>query len=261
MRAIVLSAGQGRRLLPLTENDPKCMLTVDGEVPVLEFQLRTLASCGIARATVLVGFGADRVESFVRRTRVRGMAVDTLYNPFYAISDNLVTCWLARTAMSEDFVLLNGDTLFEEAVLHQVMRGSSAPVSVTVDRKPDYDDDDMKVSLDAKGRLRAIGKRLPPETVNGESIGLLAFRDVGVKWFREALETAIRRPDALTCWYLSVLNEMAQRLPVASASIHGLWWQEIDSAEDLERARRALRDGSRSRADRLASAAAGFDSV
>lgn len=242
MRAIVLSAGQGRRLLPLTQNDPKCLLPVDGDKPALEIQLNTLAACGVTDVTVLVGFGADRVESFLARTRIRGLAVETLYNPFYSTTDNLVTCWLARHCMSEDFLLLNGDTLFEEALMRQVIHGSSAPVTVTVDRKTEYDDDDMKVSLDEKGQLLAIGKKLPAATVNAESIGILAFRDVGVKWYREALEATIRRPDALHAWYLSVVNELAQRLPVSTAMIHGLWWQEIDSVEDLNLARDAYSD-------------------
>jgi choline kinase len=111
-----------------------------------------------------------------------------------------------------------------------------------VDHKREYDDDDMKVSLDRKGQLLAIGKKLPAVTVNGESIGILAFRDVGVKWFRESLESTLRQPDALKAWYLSVVNEMAQQLPVATVSIRGLWWQEIDSVEDLDRARAAYRE-------------------
>jgi choline kinase len=149
--------------------------------------------------------------------------------------------------MIEDFVLLNGDTLFETAVAQQLIR-CSAPVTVTIDQKDEYDDDDMKVVVDDEGQLLAIGKKLAAERVNGESIGMLAFRDVGVKWFREALDAAIRRPDALSAWYLSVVHELAQRMPVSTTSIHGLWWQEIDSPHDLERARQALQGQRRPQA-------------
>jgi len=240
MRAIVLSAGQGRRLLPLTTNDPKCLLPVDGERPALELQLTALARCGVRHASVVVGFGADRVERFLEERPVPGIEVETLYNPFYRIADNLVSCWLARSAMSEDFVLLNGDTLFEDRVLRRVMR-SALPISVTIDRKPRYDDDDMKVSLDANGRLRAIGKRLPPNVVNGESIGMLCFRGEGPATYRDALDRAIRNPDALTHWYLSVVNEMASQVAVKTVSIEGLWWREIDSPEDLAAVREDYR--------------------
>ena len=234
MNAIVLSAGQGRRLLPLTESLPKCLLEVDGPRTVLELQLRALARCGVRHATVVVGFGADRVERFLSTLRISGLRVETLFNPFFASSDNLATCWLARGAMTGDFVLLNGDTLFEDRVLQALLAAPPAPITVTVDHKDSYDDDDMKVSIDPSGRLLAIGKRLAPESVGGESIGMLCFRAAGVRSFRDELEKVIRTPEGLRAWYLSVVNEMAARVPIATASIQGLWWREIDSREDLE---------------------------
>jgi len=237
MNAIVLSAGQGRRLLPLTERDPKCLLEVDGPRTVLELQLRALARSGIRQATVVVGFGADRVERFLAGIRIPNLRVDALFNPFYASSDNLATCWLARGAMTGDFVLLNGDTLFEGRVLQRLLESPPAPVTVTIDHKDGYDDDDMKVSIDASRQLLAIGKRLPPESVGGESIGMLCFRGTGVKSFRDELERVIRTPEGLRAWYLSVVNEMAARIPIATTSIDGLWWREIDGSEDLCRAR------------------------
>ncbi len=239
MKAIVLSAGQGKRLLPLTAQEPKCLLRVDGERPVLELQLGALARAGIERATVVVGFGAEHVERFLAATPTPGLAVETLYNPFYETSDNLATCWLARGLMNEDFLLLNGDTLFEDRVLRQVLDGPPSPISVTIDHKSSYDDDDMKVSIDEDGRLLAIGKTLKPEMVNGESIGLLCFRGSGVKTFREVLERTIREPGALRAWYLSVVNDMAQSHAVDTVSIRGLWWREIDSHDDLEDVRRS----------------------
>jgi len=239
MKAIVLSAGQGRRLLPLTAELPKCMLPVDGEFTVLSRQLEVLAGCGIERAVVVVGFGADHVERHLAANPVPGLAIETFYNPFYASSDNLATCWLSRQAMSDDFLLLNGDTLFEPALLERVLASPSAPITVSVDHKTLYDDDDMKVSLDAGGRLLAIGKSLPRESVGAESIGLLMFRESGPKLFVEELEQAMRDQDSMRRWYLSVVHELAQRIPVETCSIRGHWWQEIDSAADLELTREA----------------------
>ena len=242
MRAIVLAAGQGKRLMPLTTSEPKCLLPVDGDRPPLEIQLRAIANCGIERALVLVGFGADRVEHFLDTHPIPGLAVDSLYNPFYATTDNLITCWLARHMMTEDFLLLNGDTLFEDEVLQTVLDGPRAPITVTVNHKSDYDEDDMKVTLDADGRLRAIGKKLSLGATDAESIGMLLFRDSGVATWREAIERTVRHPDALNKWYLSVVNTLAQTTLVRTTSITGMWWQEIDSPEDLKAAQAGFRD-------------------
>ena len=156
MQAIVLSAGQGRRLLPHTERQPKCLLCVDGERSLLEVQLRALARCGVEHATVLVGFAASKVDRFVATTPIPGLVVETLHNPFYALSDNLATCWVARHRMEHDFVLLNGDTIFEDRVLRRLLHGRPSPITVTIDHKEAYDDDDMKVAVDEEGRLLSI---------------------------------------------------------------------------------------------------------
>ena len=142
--------------------------------------------------------------------------------------------------MSDDFLLLNGDTIFEDAVLARVLDAPPAPVTIAIDRKLQYDEDDMKVSLDASGRLLAVGKWLPPPIVSGESIGLLAFRGSGAKRFASALDDAVRRPEAMCQWYLSVVDRIARTTAVESASIRGLWWREIDSPQDLAGARREL---------------------
>jgi choline kinase len=233
MRAIVLSAGQGKRLLPLTASRPKCLLEVAGDRSVLDLQLGALARCGIEHTTVLVGFGAEHVGHAVAESRFGEMEVTTLYNPFYAITDNLATCWIARVAMTDDFILLNGDTVFEDELSRRVLEAPDAPITVTIDRKLEYDADDMKVTLDTDGRLRAIGKKLPLHTVDGESIGMLRFQGTGVQTYRDALDLAMRQPESLSNWYLSVVNELAQKTAVQTVSIEGLWWAEIDSPEDL----------------------------
>jgi choline kinase len=144
--------------------------------------------------------------------------------------------------MSDDFLLLNGDTIFEDAVLERVLDSPSAPITLAVDHKPSYDDDDMKVSLDSRGRLLAIDKWLARPVVSGESIGLLSFRGSGPKLFTAALEEVVRRPEAMRQWYLSVVHRIAQTTPVETASVRGLWWREIDTASDLYCARREFTD-------------------
>jgi choline kinase len=243
MRAIILSAGQGRRLLPHTADIPKCLVPIDGQKSILELQLESLAACGIREVTVMVGFGAEKVESYLARRASDGLEVRTKYNPFYRQSDNLITCWLAVSEMTGGCLLLNGDTLFESAVLARLLVSPYAPVSVVIDRKREYTDDDMKVTLGPAMRLLAVGKTIPAPYVNGESIGLIRFLPEGSQAFRAGLERAVRDPDMHAKWYLEVLSEIAQSVAIQAVSIEGLWWTEIDSASDLAdvRAQFALR--------------------
>jgi choline kinase len=251
MKAIIVSAGQGKRLLPLTESTPKCLLPVSGERSLLEMQLRALARCGINDVCVMIGFGADQVERAISRYAIPGIEVRTSYNPFYALSDNLATVWMARHEMTEDFILINGDTLFEVSLLEQVLSSPPAPITVTINEKSSYDDDDMKVSLNGQSHLTAIGKKLELDVVDGESIGMLLFRGEGVGVFRDALERDVRGPDGLRSWYLSVIHALAQNMVVETACITGHWWGEVDSPEDLQQVRQAFAEREQTRASHL----------
>lgn len=240
MKAIIVSAGQGQRLLPLTEDRPKCLLPVLGELSMLEVQLHALAACGVSDVSIMVGFRADQVEQRVAERPVPGLAVRTCYNPFYAMSDNLATVWLASPEMTEDFILLNGDTLFEVGLLEQVLSGPEVPITVTINEKSSYDEDDMKVSIDSDRRLSEIGKTLDVNNVDAESIGLLVFRGDGIEILKDALDRAIRTSEGLKNWYLKVIGNIAREHPVETACITGHWWGEVDCAEDLEFVRKSL---------------------
>ena len=240
MKAIILSAGQGKRLLPLTDSRPKCLLPFAGR-SLLEWQLRTLAATGVGEAVVVVGFGADGVEAMLARLEVPGMRVRALFNPFYGVADNIGSCYVALPEMTGDFLIVNGDTLFEPAVPRTLLAEATAPVTVTIDRKERYDADDMKVCLDGGRRLRAIGKTLPPDSVDGESIGLLLFRGDGGRRFADAVRAVLREPEGTRRWYLSAVDRLARRGDgVEAVSIEGLQWGEVDFPADAERARRLV---------------------
>jgi L-glutamine-phosphate cytidylyltransferase len=231
MKAVILSAGQGKRLFPLTAERPKCILPVQGRT-MIEWQVDELAKCGIEQVIAVLGYGADKVEDILRRRYGAGR-VKTVYNSAYAVSDNLVSCWAVHDEMNSDFVLLNGDTLFEAAVLKRLLGTERHPVTVTISHKKQYDDDDMKVELDGQ-RLVKIGKNLLPDQVHGESIGMILFRDRGPMLFRDAIEKALRDPSSQSKWYLAVIDHMAQSMPVWTCSVKGLQWCEVDYPADLK---------------------------
>jgi choline kinase len=232
VKTLILSAGQGKRLSPLTDDRPKCLVELAGR-SVLEWQLRHLHQAGVTEAVVVTGFRADLVEAEVARLKLPGMTIRTLYNPFYSVTDNLATCWLAREEMrGGPFMILNGDTLFEPAIAERLISAPAGAITVTVDRKVSgYDADDMKVLTDGDA-LRAIGKTITD--YDAESIGFLRFDADGAELFIKTLEAIMRTPEGLKRWYLSVINEIAQNHDVVRVrSIEGLDWAEMDFPEDL----------------------------
>ena len=233
MRAIILSAGQGSRLGHLVAELPKCLIDFNGR-SLLDRQLDTLAQSGVEEAVVVTGFCDNLVEEALMRRR-GGPSVRTIYNPFYKVADNTGSLFMARGELSGDCLVLNGDTLVSTSLMNRVVTNHRPGICVTIDRKAAYDEDDMKV-VEEDGRLKAIGKRLDPGTVNSESIGLLAFRGDGAGQFREAIDRAIRTPEGTTIWYLRVIHQLAQHSFVWTLDIEGEEWGEVDFPIDVEAA-------------------------
>ncbi|MGZ2411710.1 choline kinase [Sphingomonas sp. F9_3S_D5_B_2] len=232
-RAIILSAGQGSRLLPLTAERPKCLIDFSGQT-LLAWQVQMLFESGVTRIDVVTGFMTGMVEEELVRLARPGLTLRAVFNPFYKVADNLGSCWIARGAMNGDFLILNGDTLVSREIVQRVLAGGADwPIAVTVDAKPVYDSDDMKVTR-IGDRLAAIGKTLSAEQANAESIGFLAFRGEGVALFRDTVDAFMRTPAGVENWYLKIIDSLAPTGKVGTISIEGLEWAEVDFLSDIE---------------------------
>lgn len=230
-KAVILSAGKGSRLLPLTADRPKCLIEVGGKT-LLDWQLDVLQAAGISDIVIVSGFRDHLVDAVAARRR----GVRTLFNPFYHVADNLGSVWMARAEFDRDLLLLNGDTLVSQPLLARVLDAETGPIAVTIDEKEDYDSDDMKVLRDGD-RLRRIGKALEPGAYNAESIGLLAFRGDGPRLFVDQVERMMRSAEGTRRWYLRAIDALAQAgADVRTVSIRGEEWQEVDFPEDIEKA-------------------------
>ncbi len=229
-RAIILAAGQGKRLLPLTESRPKCLIELSGR-SLLAWQLLRLQAAGVDEAVIVTGFRADAVEAEVAGLGLT-MPVRLAFNPFYTVSDNTASCWIVRHEFDRDVLILNGDTLFGPGVAERLLSAPEAEIIVAIDRKPSYDADDMKVLTEA-GVLRAIGKTI--EAYDAESIGFLRFSTAGAARFAAGVERVLAHPEGLRRWYLSVIDELAHAgVDVRVCSVEGLEWGEMDFPQDVK---------------------------
>lgn len=236
MRVIILAAGQGKRLLPLTAEVPKALLDIHGRT-LIGRQIDAFAACGLKDFVVVTGYGADVMEEALAAIAgQRGISIRTVFNPFYAVADNLASCWLVRHEMTGDFIQVNGDNVFRADLVERLLAAPAAPVTVAVNRKDSYDTDDMKVMLD-DGRLTEIGKMLPLGTVDGEAIGFYIFRGAGVQAYAATLERAMRDPSGLKQWFPSAVGTLAKTVDITTTPINGIRWCEVDFPADLQQAR------------------------
>jgi choline kinase len=195
-----------------------------------------LASAGIHHVVVVTGFGAAEVERRLPSITPPGMQARTLFNELYDRTDNLVSCAVASPEMSEDFLLLNGDTLAEGSVVTRLLESPDAPVAVAIAEKDAYDADDMKVSRQGS-RVTRVGKDLAAPDSHGEAIGFSLYRGRGPDLFTGAIDEILSEAEGSRRWYLSAVNLLAGRGQVRGVGTEGAGFAEIDYLQDLPRAR------------------------
>jgi choline kinase len=132
---MVLAAGKGERLRPLTDALPKTLLPVDAERTILDVVLANFAAVGLERAVVVTGFAAERVDARLPELERRhGLAIETVFNPKAEDWNNAYSLWCAREHFGAGVLLSNGDTVHPPSVEEDVLAARGNGLTLAVDR-------------------------------------------------------------------------------------------------------------------------------
>ena len=226
--AIVLSAGQGSRLLPVTATRPKCLIEVGGR-SLLQRQLEALAVAGLKRALIVTGYRHEQVEEALRGPQP--LAVESRFNPFWGVASSIGSVWMARDRLRSPFCLLNGDTLFDPEILAAALASPGAGLGLVVEPidAPTYDD--MLVRAEG-GTIRAVSKNLSEVEATHRSLGLVLAGE-GHAAYADTLDTLIAERNGAGAYHHDIVHRMARDRPVAAIERAEGFWQEIDRPEDI----------------------------
>jgi choline kinase len=243
MRIIILAAGKGERLMPLTRNTPKPLLDLGNGATLLEEQIASIQEAGCIDEIVLViGYLAEQVEAKIKLHQASGIRIRTIYNPFYEVSNNLMSLWFAQHEMEQDFLVTNGDNLFAPQVFRGLTAENSDGITLAVSRKNHFEYDDMKVSLQ-DDLVARVNKQIEPDAIDAESPGLVLVRGARARAiFRNQLEALARRKEFIGAFWLEVFNQLFERgVPVRPWFFDGAaHWQEVDFHADVNKVRGLL---------------------
>ena len=232
-RAVLLAAGTGTRLRPLTAEVPKCLVEVAGE-SIVERALRVLRSQGVGEVVIVVGHCGEKLRERLG-SRFADIELRYVEAPDYATTNNIRSLWDARSALDRDVILIEGDLIFDEAVISALLAipGSSAAV-VPVERAPSG----TKVILNETNRVVSFllsgdeeaDHEIPYKTAN---IYLLR-QETLVNQVVPGLLRAIASGH-VDRYYESVFCDLVRdgRLDLTAVDVSACQWCEIDDRQDL----------------------------
>lgn len=227
MRAIILAAGAGTRLSPLTNGCPKCLVPVGGKV-LADYQVGALRAVGVEDIVLVVGCEAGQIR------RHYGEEMRYVENPDYLTTNSIYSLYLARDELDANVFLFNCDILFHPEMLHRMLAAES-PNVVAVDSGAERLANEMNVALDRGGRVQAIGKELDPAAAQARSVQLVKFDAAGATLVRGEVERLVRMRE------MDGFPTAAYGPLIESGMLHAveggdLPWTEVDSMEDYQRA-------------------------
>jgi choline kinase len=235
---MVLAAGAGRRLGPLTEDLPKTLLPVADDRTILDVALANFKAVGLDEAVVVTGYAHERIrERLPGLERRHGLRIETIFNDRAEEWNNAYSLWCARDVFARGVMLANGDTVHPASVEESLLAArGEVDVLLAVDREKTLGEEEMKVHLSDAGLLDRIHKSLDPATADGEYIGVTLIEPAAAQQLTAALEATWQRDPQL--YYEDGYQEMAQRGGrVGTAAIGTVDWVEVDDDADLAKAR------------------------
>jgi choline kinase len=231
-RALILAAGVGRRLRPITERLPKALVEVAGQT-LLERQLATSFALGVRRVVVVTGWLEGAIVARLGACSADGEVV-TVRNPRYQTHGNAVSVLCARAELEgRAFLLVDGDLLLDAAI-PRALAESGWSSALSVDPCAELDDEAMKVRIE-RGRILAIGKAI--EAGDAESIGLAKIGAADSAGLFAALEALVERDGVADAYYEDAFARMIEAgWRLGAVDVGGARWAEIDDPLDLARA-------------------------
>lgn len=227
--AVLLAAGTGTRLKPLTTSAPKCLTEVNG-ISILKRLISNLRKQGFKRLVVVIGHLGDQIKKSLE-LYAGDIQVDYVVNPVYRTTNNLYSLWLAREQIDESFLLVESDLIFSSSMLGDMLYPDKIAVSKILPWM-----NGTTVELDSKQRVTAFRKgddasHKGPQykTVNVYSLSLASWKKVEARLRRYVAEKR------LGDYYEAVFTEMIadHSLSFEAVFFEADLWYEIDTGEDL----------------------------
>ncbi|MCZ6566255.1 MAG: phosphocholine cytidylyltransferase family protein [Gammaproteobacteria bacterium] len=232
MKAIILAAGVGSRIRPLTNNCPKSLLKVDGKT-ILEMMLSHIQDCGIHEVIFVLGYLQEQIKEYVK-TNFPDLNTHFVTNGRYAETNTGFSLMLTKDLIQDStFIKFDADVVFDKEILKKLIE-CEYDNCLCVDKNINLDAEEIKVIVKDNNRVIKASKTVNPKDAVGESIGIEKISGETAKLLFAELEIMMEDEQNHQEYYEGAYERlMEDHVPFYALEISGLRWVEIDTQEDF----------------------------
>ena len=238
MIGVVLAAGMAKRLRPLTDERPKCLLTV-GSRTLLQRTFDAMIAAGISEFVVVTGYRGEMIRDFLLNTYPSSLTFHFLHNADYEHNNNIYSLWMTRELVrGREFLLLDSDILFDPAIIQRMLQEPGTALALN---RHELGEEEIKVIVDSNNQVVEISKVCSPSEAIGESVGIEKMEaDYSVALFAE-LDRMIEGEGLIDIFY----ERAFERLIPQGHSFHivdttDYFSIELDTVDDFNSARELI---------------------
>ena len=241
LKAVVLAAGSGTRLMPITADRPKALVHV-GEQTLLDRIAGQCAALGMREMIVVTGYKSESLDTWIESSN-HDLQITSVFNAEYETINNAHSLWVARHAIGDaGFVKFDGDLLVHTAILRQLV-DAAAPSALVIDSDVSLGDEEMKAQIDDASNVLGLGKWIVPAEAHGESIGVEKIAAADAPRVFDAIENLVHRDGQTDAYYEDAYHRLIEGgWELGSVDTQGLPWTEIDTRDDLALANRLVHE-------------------
>ena len=250
MIGVILSAGMGTRLMPLTKEIPKPLLEINA-MTLLERMMKNLMSEDIKDFIVIVGYNKDKVIDLAPKLEEKySINIKILENEKYDVTNTSVSTYIASRYIEDkkpdDFILINGDNVVDPKIITRIAERKNT--SLIVDNFKNLNEESFKLIIEdetfnndksiAKGTIAEIGKEIDIASSTGEFIGVSMVVKKDLAKFNEILEELMEEDKQN--YYDFAYRPLSKITPIDFVLTNGLKWTEIDDHNDWQQAQKLI---------------------
>ena len=237
MIGVILAAGMAKRLRPLTDTKPKCLLKV-GERTLLERTVDAMHQAGITEFLVVTGYRGEMIREFLT-THYPQATIQYLDNVDYEHNNNIYSLWMAcQKVRGCDFLLMDSDILCDPAAVVRIAQEQTAALAVN---RHELGEEEMKVVVDANNRITEISKTCRPEDAMGESVGIEKITADYSEALARELDQMILQEGLIDIFYERAFERLIpQGHTFKVVDTTHYFSYELDTPEDFQRAQELM---------------------